>query len=93
MKKDKEIVLYFSMISPDKDMRSLVRSLERNGFEVTKRGNKHIKVVNPRDGRQVSIPSTPSSNGRQRQNMLMSLRHIGFDVSDYKKTPKKKVRK
>ena len=92
-RKKKKLILYFSMISPDKDIRYLVRSLERSGFEVTKKGNKHIKVVNTTDGRQVSIPSTPTSNGRQKQNMLMSLRHIGFDVSEFKNTPKKKIKK
>jgi hypothetical protein len=86
---------YFAlaMISPDKEIRRIVRELEQAGFEVSKKGNKHIKVRNPQDGRQISIPSTPAGNGRQRQNMYMSLRQVGFDVSALKGTNQKKKEK
>mgnify|MGYP006268398719 CR=1 FL=1 len=92
-RRSKGVVLGFAMLSPDKEIRRILRSLERAGFEVTKKGNKHIKIVNPVDGRQVSIPSTPAGNGRQRQNMLMSLRHVGFDTSEFKGINKKKIKK
>jgi hypothetical protein len=78
------------VISPDKDIRKLVRELERAGFEVSKKGNKHIKVRNIKTNQQISIPSTPSSNGRQRLNMFMSLRSIGFDDSVVRDGSKKK---
>ena len=84
------VIFKFSMISPDKEIRRVVRELERAGFIVTKKSSKHIKIVNPDDGRQVSIPSTPAGNGRQRQNMYMSLRQVGFDVSALKGTNQKK---
>lgn len=77
-KKQKVIFEFSSMISPNKEIRRIVRELERAGFEVSKKSN-HIKVRNPQDGRQVSIPSTPAGNGRQRLNMYMSLRSVGFD--------------
>jgi len=88
-KKNKDFILEFSMLSPDKEIRRIVRALERKGFEVSKR-NRHIKIVNPVDGRQCSIPSTPAGNGRQRQNMLMTLKQVGFDVSEFKGASKKK---
>jgi len=93
MKANKDFIFAFSMISPDKEIRRIVRELERAGFEVSKKGNKHIKIRNPIDGRQVSIPSTPAGNGRQRQNMYMSLRQVGFDVQILKGTAKKKEKK
>jgi len=80
------------MISPNKEIRQLVRELERAGFEVSKKHN-HIKIRNPIDGRQVSIPSTPSGNGRQRQNMLMSLRQIGFQTEPVKSKLKSKQKR
>lgn len=93
MKNNKRAVFALAMISPDKEIRRVVRELERAGFIVTKKGNKHIKIVNPIDNRQVSIPSTPAGNGRQRQNMYMSLRQVGFDVSSLKGTNQKKKEK
>jgi uncharacterized protein (UPF0335 family) len=86
-------VFAFAMLTADKEIRRIIRELERAGFEVSKKGNKHIKIRNPIDGRQVSIPSTPAGNGRQRQNMYMSLRHVGFDVSALKGTNQKKKEK
>lgn len=80
------------MISPNKEIRQLVRELERAGFEVSKVRN-HIKVRNPIDGRQVSIPSTPAGNGRQRQNMHMSLRQIGFQTESVKSKLKSKQKR
>ena len=82
------------MLTPDKDMRKLLRALERAGFEVSKKGNRHIKVRNLKTNQQISIPSTPTGNGRQRLNMYMSLRSIGFDdslVRDSSKKSKKEV--
>jgi len=89
-RKRRGLVLEFSMLSPDKEIRRIVRELERAGFEVSKKTSRHIKIRNPIDGRQVSIPSTPAGNGRQRQNMYMSLRKVGFDVSALKGTNQKK---
>jgi hypothetical protein len=80
------------MISPNKEIRQLVRELERAGFEVSKKHN-HIKIRNPIDGRQISIPSTPSGNGRQRQNMLMSLKQIGFQTEPVKSKLKSKQKR
>jgi predicted RNA binding protein YcfA (HicA-like mRNA interferase family) len=88
--KRKRLVFEFALISPDKEIRRVVKALEDAGFLVTKNTNKHIKIVNPKTGKQASIPSTPAGNGRQRQNMYMTLRQIGFDVSEFKGTPKKK---
>ena len=79
-----------SVISPNKEIRQIVRELERAGFIVTKKTSKHIKIVNPLTNQQISIPSTPAGNGRQRQNMLMSLRSIGFDDTAFKGVTKKK---
>ena len=86
------MIYAFAMISPNKEIRQLVRELERAGFVVSKNSNKHIKVVNPITGQQVSIPSTPAGNGRQRLNMYMSLRGIGFDDSVVRGSHKKKLK-
>jgi predicted RNA binding protein YcfA (HicA-like mRNA interferase family) len=93
MKNNRREVFALAMISPDKEIRRIVRELERAGFVVTKKSSKHVKVFNPETGQQVSIPSTPAGNGRQRQNMYMSLRQIGFDVSALKGTNQKKKEK
>lgn len=93
MNKNRRAVFALAMISPDKEIRRVVRELERAGFVVTKKGNKHIKVFNPTTGQQVSIPSTPAGNGRQRENMYMSLRQVGFDVSALKGSNQKKKEK
>lgn len=93
MKNNRKDIFAFAMLSPDKEIRRVVRELERAGFIVTKKNGRHIKIVNPVDNRQVSIPSTPAGNGRQRQNMYMSLRQVGFDVSILKGTNQKKKEK
>ncbi|CAB4153321.1 hypothetical protein UFOVP621_97 [uncultured Caudovirales phage] len=90
MKTNKEGVFALTMLSPNKEIRRVVRELERAGFECTKKGNKHIKIRNLITGQQATIPSTPAGNGRQRQNMYMTLRQIGFDVSVLKGTSTKK---
>lgn len=90
MNKQKKLIFSLALISPDKEIRRVVRELERSGFIVTKKGNKHIKIFNPVTKQQVSIPSTPAGNGRQRQNMYMSLRQVGFDVSILKGIAQKK---
>lgn len=89
----KEMIFALAMISPDKEIRRIVRELERAGFVVSKKGNKHVKIFNPVTGQQASIPSTPAGNGRQRQNMYMTLRQVGFDVSALKGTNQKKKEK
>jgi hypothetical protein len=86
------MIYAFAMISPNKEIRRVVRELERAGFVVSKKSNKHIKIVNPITGQQVSIPSTPAGNGRQRQNMYMSLRSVGFDDSVLRGVHKKKTK-
>ena len=93
MNKNRRVVFALAMISPDKEIRRVVRELERAGFVVTKKGNKHIKIFNPTTNQQVSIPSTPAGNGRQRENMYMSLRQVGFDVSALKGSNQKKKEK
>jgi hypothetical protein len=90
MKNNKPGVFEFTMISPNKEIRRIVRELERAGFECTKKGNKHIKIKNLKTGQQATIPSTPAGNGRQRENMYMTIRQIGFDVSIFKGTSTKK---
>jgi len=93
MNEYRKVIFALAMISPDKEIRRIVRELERAGFVVSKKGNKHVKVLNPVTKQQVSIPSTPAGNGRQRQNMYMSLRQVGFDVSTLKGTNQKKKEK
>lgn len=63
--------LGFARISPDKEIRKLVRALERAGYLVTK-GKKHLKVKDPNSGKQVVIASTPSDR-RARLNMFREL--------------------
>lgn len=92
MKHDK-FVWEMAMISPNKEIRRVVRELERAGFIVTKKTSKHIKIVNPITGQVAVIPSTPAGNGRQRENMYMTLRQVGFDVSSIKGTNQKKKEK
>lgn len=66
-------------MTPNKELRKLIRELERAGLEVTKNG-KHLKIRNPKTGKQVSIPSTPRGGTRTWLNMLSEVkRGVGFD--------------
>ena len=56
----------------DREVRDLVRDLERHGWTV-KQG-KHVKLTPPGGGRPVCISGTPSDHARGMQNALADLR-------------------
>jgi hypothetical protein len=63
----------------NKEVRNLIRSLERQGAEVRKGQGGHNKVY--RDGKLVYVfPATPSGGNRAMKNARAGLRRIGFDV-------------
>jgi hypothetical protein len=67
------------MLTQNKELRKLIREMERAGLDVTKAG-KHLKIRNPETGAQVSIPSTPRGGTRTWLNMLTEVkRGVGFD--------------
>lgn len=67
-----------SPLTPNKEQKKLVKELQDQGFNVSKLGP-HLKIINPRTGGQVSIPSTPRGGSRTWLNMLKTLKLIGFD--------------
>lgn len=69
-------------MTPNKDLRKLIRNLERSGLEVTKHG-KHLKIKNPKDNTQVTISSTPQRGSRTWLNIQSDLKRVGYDAKQH----------
>lgn len=61
-----------------KEVRDLIRSLERQGAEVTKGKGGHNKVY--RDGNLVYVFGATPSDPRSLKNAKAGLRRVGFNV-------------
>ena len=57
----------------NREVRELVRDLERHGWTV-RQGGKHLKLVPPGGGRPAAVSRTPSDRSRALQNQLADLR-------------------
>lgn len=62
---------------PDKDVKKLLRDLQREGATVTMANSGHWRVTNPSTGRSVQIPASPG-NARWLRNAATRLRRIGL---------------
>ena len=64
---------------PKKEIRQLIKELEKQGFRVTQAGSGHFIAWPPDvEVRPVTIPSTPSDY-RSMRNTLADLRRAGFE--------------
>jgi len=61
-----------------KEVRNLIRALERQGAEVRTGGSGHLKVY--RDGNLVYTFAATASDHRTMRNTIAGLRRAGFDV-------------
>jgi predicted RNA binding protein YcfA (HicA-like mRNA interferase family) len=61
----------------NKDLRTLIKELEAQGFEVTKGRNSTHLVVRKKGQRVTTLPSTPSDH-RTMKNCLADCRRAGF---------------
>lgn len=62
---------------PDKDVKKLLRTLEREGATIAMANSGHWKITNPENGRSVQIPASPG-NARWIRNASTRLRRIGL---------------
>jgi predicted RNA binding protein YcfA (HicA-like mRNA interferase family) len=64
----------------NKEVQQLIRRLKDQGFVVRVARNGHYRVTAP-DGRQVTVPSSPSGGNRSLANARAGLRRwLGADV-------------
>ena len=64
--------------SMNKDMKQLIRKVERQGGEVRISPRGH--VLFNKDGRRVAVGAGTPSDSRSWKNLLADLRRAGFDV-------------
>lgn len=62
-----------------KDMRQMIGRVRRQGFEVSRTGGNHLRVISPSGG-AVTVPSSPSGGRRSLENTRACLRRIGADL-------------
>jgi hypothetical protein len=68
------------MITPNKELRKLLKEVQSAGLLVNKSG-KHIKIKNPETGQQVSIPATPGGGTRTWLNIVLEIKKgVGYDA-------------
>lgn len=68
-----------TQLTPDKDLRKLLKKLRKQGFETEKvRRNGHIRVISP-EGEAIYHGSTASDH-RSHKNFIAQLRRIGADI-------------
>ena len=63
----------------NKDIQQLLRRLRQQGFTVRYGRSGHYRCTSP-DGQTVTVPGTPSTNGRSFPNIRAKLRRIGAQL-------------
>jgi len=73
--------LYFAALAlKDKNMRKLVKGLQKSGLSVTVTTRGHIRVVNTETKQQVILSSGRTKDRRTILEIRKNLKNIGYDA-------------
>jgi predicted RNA binding protein YcfA (HicA-like mRNA interferase family) len=73
--------LYFAALAlKDKNMKKLVRALQKSGFSVTVTTRGHVRVFNKETNQQVILSSGRTKDRRTILEIRKNLKDIGYDA-------------
>lgn len=64
-----------TILTPDKDLRKLLKHLRKQGFQVERSGRGHIRIRSPHGSSYVT--SCTASDYRARKNLVAAMRRMG----------------